>query len=50
VVSQLVGGEVPGAILSSHDGRVLPQRTGIGVTLQAVRELLTELMQRGFSF
>ena len=40
----------PGAILCLHDGRVLEHRPDIGVTLQAVRELLPKLMEQGFHF
>jgi len=50
VVSRLNGGAVPGAILCLHDGRVLEPRPNIGVTLQAVRELLPKLMEQGFRF
>jgi peptidoglycan-N-acetylglucosamine deacetylase len=50
VVSRLIGGAAPGAILCLHDGRVLEQRPDIGITLQAVRELLPKLMELGFRF
>jgi peptidoglycan/xylan/chitin deacetylase (PgdA/CDA1 family) len=50
VVSRLLGGAVRGAILCLHDGRVLEQRPDIGVTLQAVRELVPRLMDQGFHF
>ncbi len=50
VVSRLIDGAVPGAILCLHDGRVLEHRPDIGVTLQAVRELLPKLMELGFHF
>jgi peptidoglycan/xylan/chitin deacetylase (PgdA/CDA1 family) len=50
VVSQLVVGAAPGAIFCLHDGRVLQHRPDIGVTLQAVRELLPKLMELGFHF
>jgi peptidoglycan/xylan/chitin deacetylase (PgdA/CDA1 family) len=48
VVSRLIGGAAPGAILCLHDGRVLQHRPDIGATLQAVRELLPQLMEQGF--
>jgi peptidoglycan-N-acetylglucosamine deacetylase len=50
VVSRLIGGAVPGAILCLHDGRVLNHHPDIGATLQAVRELLPKLMELGFHF
>jgi peptidoglycan-N-acetylglucosamine deacetylase len=50
VVSRLIGGATPGAILCLHDGRALEHRPEIGVTLQAVRELLPKLMEQGFHF
>jgi len=50
VVSQLIGGAVPGAIFCLHDGRVLDRRPDISVTLQAVREILPRLMEQGFRF
>jgi peptidoglycan/xylan/chitin deacetylase (PgdA/CDA1 family) len=50
VVSRLLHGAAPGAILCLHDGRVLEHRPDIGVTLQAVRELLPKLTERGFHF
>jgi peptidoglycan/xylan/chitin deacetylase (PgdA/CDA1 family) len=50
VVSQLIDGAVPGAILCLHDGRVLQHRPDIGVTLKAVREFLPRLMEQGFRF
>jgi peptidoglycan/xylan/chitin deacetylase (PgdA/CDA1 family) len=50
VVSRLTEGAAPGAILCLHDGRVLQHRPDIGVTLEAVRELLPKLMELGFHF
>src|SRR5208337_930502 len=50
VVSRLIGGAAPGAILCLHDGRVLNHHPDIGITLQAVRELLPKLMELGFHF
>jgi peptidoglycan-N-acetylglucosamine deacetylase len=50
VVSRLIDGAVPGAIFCLHDGRVLEHSPDIGVTLQAVRELLPKLMEQGFRF
>jgi peptidoglycan-N-acetylglucosamine deacetylase len=50
VVSRLLHGAARGAILCLHDGRVLKHRPDIGVTIQAVRELLPKLMERGFHF
>ncbi len=50
VVSRLLHGATKGAILCLHDGRVLEHRPDIGVTLQAVRELLPRLMEQGFHF
>jgi peptidoglycan/xylan/chitin deacetylase (PgdA/CDA1 family) len=50
VVSRLLQGATWGAILCLHDGRALQHRPDIGVTLQAVRELLPKLMEQGFHF
>lgn len=50
VVSRLLRGATRGAILCLHDGRALQHRPDIGVTLQAVRELLPILMEQGFHF
>jgi peptidoglycan/xylan/chitin deacetylase (PgdA/CDA1 family) len=50
VLSRLLDGATRGAILCLHDGRVLERRPDIGVTLQAVRELLPKLMEQGFHF
>jgi len=50
VVSRLLHGAAPGAILCLHDGRVLERRPDVGVMLQAVRELLPKLTERGFQF
>jgi peptidoglycan/xylan/chitin deacetylase (PgdA/CDA1 family) len=50
VVSRLLQGAVRGAILCLHDGRVLQHRPDIGVTIQAVRELLPKLTEQGFQF
>jgi peptidoglycan-N-acetylglucosamine deacetylase len=50
VVSRLLHGATRGAILCLHDGRVLEHRPDIGVTLQAIRELLPRLMDQGFHF
>lgn len=50
VVSRLIAGAGPGAILCLHDGRVRQPRPDMGVTLQAVRELLPKLVELGFHF
>jgi len=50
VVSRLLEGATPGAILCLHDGRAIQHRPDIGVTLQAVRDLLPKLMEQGFHF
>ena len=50
VVARLLKGATRGAILCLHDGRVLQHRPDIGVTLQAVHELLPKLMEQGFHF
>ncbi|HTW65353.1 MAG TPA: polysaccharide deacetylase family protein [Bryobacteraceae bacterium] len=50
VVSRLLAGAAPGAILCLHDGRNLNHRPDIGVTLQAMRELLPKLSELGFRF
>ncbi len=50
VVSRLLHGAARGAILCLHDGRILQHRPDIGVTVQAVRELLPKLTDQGFHF
>lgn len=50
VVSRLLRGAASGAILCLHDGRALQRRPDIGVTLQAVREILPILLEQGFHF
>ena len=50
VVSRLLEGATPGAILCLHDGRAIQHRPDIGVTLQAVRQFLPKLMEQGFRF
>jgi peptidoglycan-N-acetylglucosamine deacetylase len=50
VVSRLLQSAAGGSILCLHDGRVLQRRPEIGVTLEAVRELLPKLMEQGFHF
>jgi peptidoglycan/xylan/chitin deacetylase (PgdA/CDA1 family) len=50
VVSRLLHGATRGAILCLHDGRALQHRPDIGVTLQALRELLPKLVEQGLHF
>jgi len=50
VIQRVRQGAVNGAILCLHDGRELAHRPNIGVTLEAVREVLPELIQSGFHF
>jgi peptidoglycan/xylan/chitin deacetylase (PgdA/CDA1 family) len=50
VVSHLLKGVQNGAIFCLHDGRGLHARPDIGVTLEAVREVLPKLMEQGFQF
>jgi peptidoglycan/xylan/chitin deacetylase (PgdA/CDA1 family) len=50
VVSRLLQGAAPGAILCLHDGRALNHRPDISVTLQAVRQLVPKLIEQGFHF
>jgi peptidoglycan/xylan/chitin deacetylase (PgdA/CDA1 family) len=50
VVSRLLQGASPGAILCLHDGRFLESRPDISATLQAVRELVPQLIEKGFQF
>jgi peptidoglycan-N-acetylglucosamine deacetylase len=50
VVSRLLQGATAGAILCLHDGRILERRPDIGVTLNAVREVVPKLIDRGFEF
>lgn len=50
VVSRLLHGAAPGAILCLHDGRTLERQPDVSVMLQAVRELLPKLTEQGFQF
>jgi len=50
VVSRLLRGAVNGAILCLHDGRTTQSRPDVRVTLEAVRQLLPKLMEKGFHF
>jgi peptidoglycan/xylan/chitin deacetylase (PgdA/CDA1 family) len=50
VVSRLLRSAARGAIFCLHDGRTLEHRPDIGVTIQAVRELLPQLTEQGFHF
>ena len=50
VVALLFQGAQNGAIFCLHDGRIVEQNPDIRVTLQAVRELLPRLIDRGFHF
>ena len=48
VVARLLQGANNGAIFCLHDGRALAHRPDISVTLQAVREIVPRLLDRGF--
>lgn len=50
VVSRVLQGASPGAIFCFHDGRILEERPDISVTIQALREILPRLIDRGFHF
>ena len=50
VVRRLVTGTRPGAILCLHDGRELRPNPDIGVTLEAVRQLVPILLDQGYRF
>lgn len=50
VVPRLMAGAGNGAIFCLHDGRALQPRPDIRATLQAVREVLPKLMEKGFHF
>ncbi len=50
VIPRLLNGSRKGAIFCLHDGRRLETNPDIGVTLQAVRAVLPELMEKGFHF
>jgi len=50
VVRRLLNGAGNGAIFCLHDGRRLAQRPDIRVTVEAVREVLPRLIERGFHF
>lgn len=50
VLHRLLQGASNGAIFCLHDGRQLQTRPNVSVMLETVRELLPELMERGFHF
>lgn len=50
VARRLLSGAANGAIFCLHDGRELVQRPDIRTTLDAVREVLPRLIERGFHF
>ncbi len=50
VLRRLLQGASNGAIFCLHDGRQLQTRPNVSVMLETVRELLPELMKRGFHF
>ena len=50
VAARLLDGAQNGAIFCLHDGRALQRSPDIGVTLQAVRQVLPKLMEKGFRF
>jgi peptidoglycan/xylan/chitin deacetylase (PgdA/CDA1 family) len=50
ITARLLDGACNGAILCLHDGRTLQRNPDIGVTIETVRELLPELMERGYRF
>jgi peptidoglycan/xylan/chitin deacetylase (PgdA/CDA1 family) len=50
VVSRLLRGASNGAILCLHDGRRLQARPDVSATIEAVREIVPRLQDRGFSF
>jgi peptidoglycan/xylan/chitin deacetylase (PgdA/CDA1 family) len=50
VARRILNGARNGAIFCLHDGRRLEPRPDIRVTLQAVREVLPKLIERGFHF
>ena len=50
VLRRLLGGARNGAIFCLHDGRTIQSRPDISVTLRTVRELLPQLIERGFHF
>lgn len=50
VASRVLNHAQCGAIICLHDGRELVPRPDIGVTLQAVRQILPALRERGFRF
>ncbi len=50
VVERLAGGVSNGSILCLHDGRELRPRPDIAATVEAVRRLVPELLERGYKF
>lgn len=50
VTPRLLEGSRNGAIFCLHDGRTIQSRPDIRVTLEAVRQVLPKLMERGFHF
>ena len=50
VVTRLFSGARNGAILCLHDGRTVEARPDIRVTLEAVKQIIPKLIDRGFHF
>jgi len=50
VIQRLLSGPSNGAILCLHDGRELAKNPNIGVTLEALRDVLPKLINSGFHF
>jgi peptidoglycan/xylan/chitin deacetylase (PgdA/CDA1 family) len=50
IVERMMGRVANGAILCLHDGRELSQKPDIGVTIEAVRRLLPQLLEQGYKF
>jgi peptidoglycan/xylan/chitin deacetylase (PgdA/CDA1 family) len=50
VVERMTENAANGAILCLHDGRELRVRPEIGATVEAVRRLVPQLLDRGFKF
>ena len=50
VVTRLLRGARNGAIFCLHDGRSIEARPDVRVTLEAVRQTIPKLIDRGFHF
>lgn len=50
IIDRMISGVSPGAILCLHDARELRAKPEIGETVEAVRRLVPQLLDRGYKF